>query len=574
MIKKQTNEFIIRFFICICLIALPILYVALFARHHQFFAAGDFMFQANRMEELYNDVLHGIFIPRISTYTFNQVGSGINFFYPWIMLYPFVLFRFITHNPVTAMYLFILFYTYVTVFISYFCMKSYSFSRSRSFFFAILYTFANYRLYLVFNQNVLAESIAYCFLPLVFLGFFEICYRNHNKWPLLGFGMSLILLSHMLTTALSALLMIVIFLLSMPYIKNIFQRLLSGIKAVILSVCLTAFYLVPFFYQSISNHVRGSWTGLEIVASPAKLIHGCINNDPQQYVGMLLLLTLFFGPLYLKKAKMTEQWIYFIGLILVISTTTIIPWKHLNITPFNIIQFPYRLNGLATLMLTTYLSFILYCWWQHLKGKKYMELFMIIAFVGFTMLLNVSAEFTIIDSRAMSPRMNKLQTVKNYIPNKSNSFNLMPTDWHYMFNYFGNNGSFDYFPKALYGKSQYHVVIHDAKIKGHWVNFNKRIHSKPNELIYDLTGISDGTKVVMPTIYYTNDLVKIGISNYKKPNVNSKHQITVKVPKRHKIVRVKYHNSLLDEITILISAFSWLFTLITLAIKKINRSNI
>lgn len=142
---------------------LSILYVFLFVRLHMVLGSGDMMFHANRIEELYRDVQQGVFVPRISTYSFNQVGSGINFFYPWIFLYPFVIFRMITHNPVSAYYLGIILETFLTFCISYYAMHQYSHSRTRGVVFSLLYTLGNYRLYLAMNQEVLAESIAYIF---------------------------------------------------------------------------------------------------------------------------------------------------------------------------------------------------------------------------------------------------------------------------------------------------------------------------------------------------------------------------------------------------------------------------
>lgn len=338
---------------------MSVIYIWSFAHLRIVFGSGDLMFQANRIEELYQDVIHGVFVPRISAYTFNQVGSGINFFYPWILLYPFVIFQLITRNPISAFYLGIFLETLVTLLLSYYAMRKYSTNRKRAIIFAISYTFANYRLYLVFNQNVLAESIAYTFLPLVLLGFYEIFYRNIKSWPILAIGMTMLLYSHMLTTALTALFMLVTLVFTWKKISNKGLRLVAGVKAAILSFLLSAFYLVPFFEQTVTNHLTASWVGLFLIKTPMETITSSINNEPTQVVGFLLIIVLIFGFFYWKRANTADRYTYVSGIVLVVLTTTLFPWAKLLNTPVANLQFPYRLTGLATLMLTIYLSTVI-----------------------------------------------------------------------------------------------------------------------------------------------------------------------------------------------------------------------
>ncbi len=572
--KKRLRD---NFLIGIFFLVIACLYVYLFARTKLIFSAGDMMFHANRMEELFRDVQHGVLIPRISTYTFNQVGSGINFFYPWIFLYPFVIFRLITGNPIMAFYLGVILETFLTLAIAYYSMHQYSHSKTRSLVFALIYTLANYRLYLVFNQNVLAESIGYTFVPLVLLGFYEVFFSNQQKWPLFGIGMTLLIYSHMLTTALTASFLLLTFLIFLPVIQGKGKRLLSAVKAAGLSLALTAFFLVPFFEQTLTNHLRASWKGFNYVALPMHVIENSLNNAPWQVIGFVLLLTLTFGFLGLKHAPAVEKFSYFSGLVLVLLTTTLFPWDKLLGTPIANLQFPYRLNGLATVMLSIYLSLLIEqairFLQSHYHVSSYLSIFVILAGL---MCLTVSASEQIISWRSSDLMIDKRPTVNNYYlqnKNVNGCYNLRRNNWQNQFYYYGHNGAFDYFPVNIKADGQLitSIVTHHALVDGRKVNLTSRLTSKPNAIRYDLSGLKAGSTVQLPILFYHNDVVKIGNSDYRKPMVSNSTTVVVKVPQTHKQVTVKYQDSLLDVISVLVSVLAWLVVAASYLYRKLHR---
>ncbi len=547
----------------LCLIILPLIYVGLFARFRQIFSSGDFMFQAQRMEELYQDVIHGVFVPRISSYTMNQVGSGINFFYPWITLYPFVIIRLFIHDPILSFYLFVLFYVYCTEFVAYFCMKRYSGVLYRSFFFTILYTFSNYHFYLLFNQFVVAEAIAFTFLPLALLGFYETFFDNKNQWPLLAVGMTLIIYSHTLSTVLICGLFVLLLIINFKRVVQWSQSLVNCFKAVILCVLLSSFYVVPFVMQGLQNKVRGSWTGLMFVQTPMETISNSLDNVPTQVIGFVLLLTVFLGAFFWKQAAVPDKNAYIVGITLVALTTTLFPWSCLKNTFVAVLQFPYRLNSLATLMLAIYASFVVEVIARRVISDTYFQKL----FSGFVVLLvfclNLNSSVQIIHNRLNSPRLTAEPTLTNYLPSKSSGvFNVCREDWHNLFYYFGHNGSFDYYPTSINNKVQKQIVTHQAIVNGHQQSFASRITSLPNKLRFDLTGIPAGTSVDLPVIYYHNDVIKVATGTYHVPSVTAFKTIRVNVPQHHKVVEVKYHDSLVDSVAMVISAVSWIALLI------------
>lgn len=86
-------------------------------------------------------------------------------------------------SPVNAFYAWYALVTFATATISYFSMKAYSKKSLASFIFSLVYTFAPYRLYL--GEAVFGEYLAVTFLPLLFLGIYEVLWgdkKNGTSW--------------------------------------------------------------------------------------------------------------------------------------------------------------------------------------------------------------------------------------------------------------------------------------------------------------------------------------------------------------------------------------------------------
>lgn len=388
-------------------------------------------------------------------------------------------------------------------------------------------------------------------------------YRNKSRWPLLALGMTFLLYSHMLTTLLIALFMLVTFLITLLAIDDKKERIIDVCKAAAVSFVLSAFYLVPFIEQTLGNHLRASWTGFNFVQQPMDVIQLSINNTPVQVVGFTLILVILFGFLYLKQSKAVEKYAYFSGLVLVVLTTKLFPWGAFLHTPLANLQFPYRLDGIATAMLAIYLSFIIEHWIKQLKGHYKVPKILSVAVLAVVMVgLTVNGEHQIIKERSQAILLNKRPTLSNYyIAKNEGNYNLTKQNWHNMFYYYGHNGSFDYFPVTVKGDIQNEVVTHQAIVGNSKRSFNNRRQSKANELDYDLDGIKAGAKVKLPILYYKNDLIKVGNERYKNPSITNVNTIQVRVPKGNKQVSVKYHNSLLDNSSLWLSIIGWIVTI-------------
>jgi len=216
---------------------------------------------------------------------------------------------------------------------------------------AIMYTFSAYHLFDWYNRGALGEAISFTFLPLIFLGFYEIAAGNYRRWYLLAIGYSLLIYTHLLSSFLTFITVVVVLLF---YIKPLIKepkRILYLLLAVGVTVCITASYLFPMMEQMASNTFNYSnavnITG-QTKLSPAQIGWGMLSGlfypEGENLAGTgILLIALIVLRLFIKEKspllKMADC-CALIGFIYIIAMSFIFPWGRL---PLGFIQFPWRL---------------------------------------------------------------------------------------------------------------------------------------------------------------------------------------------------------------------------------------
>ncbi len=328
-------------------------------RTHRVFGQGDLLFHLNRMLGLAEGLRHGQLNYR-SFDVLSNIGSATNYFYPFVFTLVFAgLFVVLANHLVLAFYVGELILLFCTLMVAYWSMKSFAGNHKRAFIFAILWGFSGYRFYLALDQFVLGEAIAFVFLPLVFLGFYEVFFRNHKRWYLLGFGMTLLLYAHMLSVVLTTAIFVVIALSAMltKRISGYKERIGALIRAISLFIILGAVVWVPLLYQFSMTKIQT--TTKQSVLFMASLGENLVNalNGSYQNIGIFGVVAVVWA-LVLLFQKRYELNVLFglIGVIIFILGTNIFPWYAIPFRLQALIQFPYRLFSYATLFLFVFLS--------------------------------------------------------------------------------------------------------------------------------------------------------------------------------------------------------------------------
>jgi len=205
------------------------------------------------------------------------------------------------------------------------------------------------------------------FLPLVFLGLYEIINGNYKKWYILTTGFVLLIFSHLLSSFLTFIFVVIFILIYYKKFIETPKRFLYLVVAGVVAIPLIAYLLLPFleqvssqqfFYQtpairdhahaqkhSISYMIRGLYHGfIPITEGRTLKCAGLIFT-------LLACLRLFVRGKNNKLLRLADIGTI-IAIICIILTSKIAPWARFPLKYLSFIQFPWRLFEFTTFFLS------------------------------------------------------------------------------------------------------------------------------------------------------------------------------------------------------------------------------
>lgn len=311
------------------------------------FALQDTYFHLGRIIGLSN-----VFGHPVNFLAFNQIGSDLNQFYPWLTLYPAYLFYKLTGSLVVGFKLYLWFLTFFTMAIAYYSMLLIKQNRMTAMLFALIYSFATYRTTDLIFRMALGEGIALTFLPLILAGSYLIFFTDYKRWQPLMVGMTLLFYTHLLSVAMIVPILFLIMVLTFPFWTEKKERFIALLKAASGTCLLALAFLIPFF-QQMSFQKLNTPAGIELHGeSLQNVVTNTLANRIYTYTpGLVLFIGLFFVLLKIKKLSKFDLLLYFLGVVAFISLTTLLPWQKLAETILLNLQFVWRLNTFVTLFL-------------------------------------------------------------------------------------------------------------------------------------------------------------------------------------------------------------------------------
>lgn len=345
--------------IILALILISIIYTLIFLYHFdKLTGAYDLIFHLARIKSLPT-----IFKSPINMNVFNYTGQAINLFYPYLTLLPAAFFYSTTNNLIISYIAYIFLMTLITLLVSYYCGLSFFNSSRSGFIFAIFYSFAAYRATDLFFRAALPEGVALTFMPLVFLGTYKVLERNKNGYWILALGISLITYTHVLSVIMCLVFIVLALIIKFCIrFQNIIAILVDFFKSAILTLLLTMAFWLPMLEQMSVQKINFPVTrDLQTTLQLGELITESLNNNLAYYGFGLLGLISLFTPIFFKKGKFQKKYLYiwYLDLIATFLTTNLFPWRLLQNTPFNIIQFPWRFMGVQSLFASILVTYIL-----------------------------------------------------------------------------------------------------------------------------------------------------------------------------------------------------------------------
>lgn len=337
----------------------------------------DILFHLTRIEGIKNGLLSGQFPVRLHTSTFYDYGYASAIFYPELFLYFPALLRLLGVSTTGTVQIFITIINFATASIMYFSVYRISKVRSIGILSSILYVLASYHLCDIYTRFALGEALAMVFIPLLIYGVYELVCNDPTKWKYAVMGATGVLQSHIITTLVSVAFVGLAVILCY---KKLFEkkRLISCIKAVIVTVLINLWFMVPLVtmmredmkvsslarsVEELTLYATQLFINFTVDGNTRNVIGTDIEGVMPLHIGLPILIgvMLFVYILVGKRLKDKSQESLMVGLLgfgilSAYATTNLFPWDIIVNIPLvgkaaRMIQFPWRLLTFATAFL-------------------------------------------------------------------------------------------------------------------------------------------------------------------------------------------------------------------------------
>lgn len=340
----------------------------------------DYYFHLKRFEALITAFQEGTFPFYIDHNAALGYGYLSKVFYSDVILIPFALLGLII-DAASAFEVMLFTMTILCGLFMYMVVKGIYKSSFVASFSALLYTFSVYRLFDIYNRGALGEVFAFTFLPIVFLGLYHIIKGDYKKWYIIAIGFCLLIFSHVISTVLAFLTVIVILLIYSKSLLEEPKRFYYLVLAAVVTIAITSTYIFPLFEQIQSNTFRyenDDWalpsrTKLPLEYWLWSLFCGFIYPKNLIIVGLGALLSIgIFSRFFIKEKSIRLRYVdlgVIIGLIYIIATSSLFPWGRFPFSLLSFIQYPTRLYLFVTFFFSVAVAYYLSALFKQQKPR-------------------------------------------------------------------------------------------------------------------------------------------------------------------------------------------------------------
>ena len=348
----------------------------------------DTKFHLANIVSLTEQIENNFFFPsKIVSNIGNDFGYGTALFYSPLAHYPTAYLNVIINNPTISLKIVHFLGLILSGVTMYLLAKTVSKNRFLGLLSAIIYMLFPYHLSNIYIRDSLDENFLFVFLPLIFLGLYELLNNNYKKFYIyfiIGYVGGIF--SHLI---IMCYLTIIILILLLVNYKKFLKYLKQLLIAIFLILCLSSPFWICLLQQKLLGNynlfvvdamVQGTWgNGLNPFEYLA-IFKNTSTGEIKYYIDLIVIILLF---LTLKKYKNIKNDFYNIillfGIISLLLSTILFPW---DIFPklFRLIQFPWRFTMFVTLCISLLAPLCL----NNFKDKKIITLLLVIVLILFS----------------------------------------------------------------------------------------------------------------------------------------------------------------------------------------------
>lgn len=339
----------------------------------------DTSFHMYRIQGIVNALQDRQFLPKIYPYANNGFGYATPLFYCDVFIYPFAILYYLGVPIVVSYKIMRCFYICFSVFsIFYTTEKIFENQKLAPYIATLLYTYCNYHLYDIYLRDAFGEYLALAFIPIVVFSIYKVLEKHENCWILMGISFSALLCSHLLSFAIVCIVflcyIIVYCIKNHNNISLLKSRLFVIIKAALLGILLSSFFLAPMLEQMNSQkfmvnyykdylNINESAPFKEIIFRPfvnfidyrSKGTDNCIFNLGYLfYFGQLI----YFYILLKGHGKTILTFSFIVSNIGILFSLGFAPTFGI-FSAINVLQFAFRFNIISFILLTYVITYSL-----------------------------------------------------------------------------------------------------------------------------------------------------------------------------------------------------------------------
>lgn len=491
----------------------------------------------------------------------NAAGYAMNLFYPGLATYMPLLIKIFTPTYAIALKVFGVICIILSGITMYKFASEVTNKKVVALFTAILYIIAPYKLANVYIRYAIGEFIAAIFIPLVFLGIYNLFNKDGKKHYYIAIGATGLLLSHTISTLYTAIFCIIYILF---FVKKLKEKEVIKKCAIntIFTLLMSIMFLLPMFeatqtakYSIMVDNIMGTngvYTS-ENTIQFSQFIQDIGEENGTTFIIGLPMLLLFIFSIY-GMFKVNKKWkeVYIVFLIFsivsIIMCTKFFPWSYMPNLMCKL-QYPWRMLGyfifFASLLSAINLQIII----EKVNSKNLKVTIATIA----TLIMVFSGIQTVSGfiqrDKQKSVEYSTLKNIdeiyeNNVIENKKIS--------HMQINR-------EYLPyKALILQNTY---MKEREDRIYILQGNAQISNEEKnnlKLTANINNVSENTIIEFPYIFYPGYDIILNGKTKLKPEESENGYLSVKIPQDIEIgtIEVEYTGTLITKISYIISIFS------------------
>ena len=293
----------------------------------------------------------GVLLGNVINNFASSFGYSWNLFYGPLSTFGIILFRLLTGSYITGYKFFMGISLFLSGLTMYMLINKVTEKQDVALLAGIFYLSFPYHLTDLYTRNAVGEFVAFIFIPLVFLGLYNL-FKTKDKYYYLPIGAIGLILTHNLTTAIVAFFAFIYVIINFKYLKEHYVQKGLLVSLMFILLC-SAFFVIPMLetkletgYAVYEDSVMATKESFISRGLELKQLFVTKEGEYSFEVGIHIIIMLAFSKMVLKVLKddkNKKEYIFclFAGLISIFMTTKYFPWK---IFPevVSMVQFPWR----------------------------------------------------------------------------------------------------------------------------------------------------------------------------------------------------------------------------------------